>query len=34
MTRDDWREFMEWLIWALVFGGIIAATLWLVLVNP
>lgn len=33
MTRNDWQEFLEWLVWSLIFGGIIAATLWLVLVE-
>jgi hypothetical protein len=33
MTRDDWQEFMEWLIWSLIFGGIIAGTLWLLVVR-
>lgn len=33
MTRPDWYEFMEWLIWSLIFGGIIAATLWMLVVN-
>ena len=28
MMRDDWREFFEWLAWALVFGGMIAGALW------
>ncbi len=34
MTRQDWQEFMEWVIWSLIFGGIIASTLWLLLVHP
>ena len=33
MMREDWHEFMEWIIWSLIFGGIIAATLWILLVE-
>ena len=32
MTMEDWRDFLEWIIWALIFGGIIGATLWIVAV--
>lgn len=28
MTADDWRDFLEWMIWALIFGTIIATTTW------
>ena len=33
MTRPDWQDMIEWLIWALIFGGIIGATLWLLVVD-
>lgn len=33
MTADDWRDFIEWIVWALVIGGIVATTLWHVAVN-
>lgn len=33
MTADDWRDFLEWLFWALVIGGIVATTLWFGLVE-
>lgn len=28
------RDFLEWMIWALIFGGIIAGTLWVLVVQP
>jgi hypothetical protein len=34
MTADDWRDFLEWILWALIIGGIIAATLWFTTVHP
>lgn len=33
VSRDDFRDFVEWIIWALIFGGIIGATLWIMLVG-
>jgi hypothetical protein len=33
MTADDWRDLLEWLIWALIIGGIVSATLWFGLVT-
>ena len=34
MNPRDLKEYVEWFIWALIFGGIIAATLWLLVVHP
>lgn len=28
------REYLEWMIWSLIFGGIIAGTLWVLMVKP
>jgi hypothetical protein len=29
---EHMREFLEWLVWAVIFGAIIASTLWVVAV--
>jgi len=33
MTRDK-REFVEWFIWVVIFGSIVAGTLWVLTVHP
>jgi hypothetical protein len=34
MTADEWRDLVEWIIWALIIGGVIAASLWFTMVHP
>jgi len=33
MMREDWQDFLEWMVWALIFGSIIAGTVWVLAVD-